>query len=49
MERVIISWSLPNIITVALMAIIAWLVIGLVWQYAKKLGTPNEETDKGGE
>lgn len=32
LDRTIISWNLPNLITVPLMAAIAFLIVGLAWQ-----------------
>jgi len=32
MERNLISWNLPNLITVPLMAFIAFLIVGLAYQ-----------------
>lgn len=36
MERSLISWNIPNLITVPLMAILGWLLLVLVWQLAMK-------------
>lgn len=36
MERNIISWNLPNLITVPLMAAIAFLVVSVAWQLISK-------------
>lgn len=36
MERTLISWNVPNMITVPLMAFLAFLVVGLVYQVALK-------------
>ena len=36
MERVLISWSLMNFITIVLMAVVGWLIIGCVAQGVRK-------------
>lgn len=36
MDRTYISWNIPNLVSVALMAAIAWLLFGLVVQVSKK-------------
>lgn len=36
MDRNLISWNIPNLITVPLMAMIAFLAVGLIWQVAMK-------------
>lgn len=36
MDRTLISWNLPNWITVVLMTLGAWLFFCLVWQMGKK-------------
>lgn len=42
MERTIIAWNLPNMITIPLMAAVGFLIAGIVWQLAKNV------TGKGG-
>lgn len=42
MERTLISWNLPNMITIPIMAILGWFLLGLVWQIAKK-AAPSQE------
>lgn len=36
MERSLISWNLPNLITVPLMAILGWFLLAIVWQIAMR-------------
>jgi hypothetical protein len=36
MDRTLISWNLPNLITIPLMAFVAFLVVGLVYQLVMK-------------
>lgn len=36
MDRTLISWNIPNWITVTLMAVFGWFLLGLVWQLARK-------------
>lgn len=36
MERTIISFNLPNLITIPLMAFLGFLVVGLIWQVAQR-------------
>jgi len=31
-DRTLISWNVPNLITIPLMAFISFLVVGAVWQ-----------------
>lgn len=46
MERNLISITLPNMITIPLMAAIGFLIAGLVWQIAKNVtgGNPTVST-----
>lgn len=46
MDRTLISWNLPNMITVPLMAILGWFVLGLIWQIAIK-AVPDNSTSQG--
>lgn len=39
MDRTLISWNVPNLVTVALMAFIGFLVLGTVYQVAMKAAT----------
>ena len=32
MERTLISWNVPNLITIPLMAFLGFLIFGLLWQ-----------------
>jgi hypothetical protein len=36
MDRTLISWNVPNMVTVPLMAFGAFLVVGLIWQLVMK-------------
>jgi hypothetical protein len=52
MERSLISWNLPNLITVPLMAVVGWLLIACIWQLARRAtGAANDNTTgtSGGE
>ena len=40
MDRTYISFNLPNLITIPVMAVLGWFVLGLIWQIVKKAGTP---------
>lgn len=52
MERSLISWNIPNLITVPLMAILGWLLLVVVWQLVMKMwggnGGPNGASTEGG-
>lgn len=36
MERTLISWSLPNFVTIVLMAFVGWLIVGAICQGVRK-------------
>lgn len=36
MDRTLISWNIPNLITIPLMAFVTFLIVGLVWQLVQK-------------
>lgn len=36
MERTLISWNFPNMITIPLMAGLGFLILGTAWQLFKK-------------
>lgn len=36
MDRTIISWNWPNFITITLMAMLGWLVVGVICQTVKR-------------
>jgi len=36
MERTLISWSLPNFLTIVFMAVLGWFLIGLAAQGVRK-------------
>jgi hypothetical protein len=36
MERTLLSWSIPNIISVWLMAAVGFLAAGIVWQLVQR-------------
>lgn len=40
MDRTYISFNLSNLITIPVMAVLGWFVLGLIWQIVKKAGTP---------
>lgn len=40
MERTLISFNIPNLITIPLMAFLGFLLVALVWQFARK-AAPN--------
>lgn len=40
MDRTYISFNLSNLITIPVMAVLGWFVLGLIWQVVKKAGTP---------
>jgi hypothetical protein len=37
LERTFLSWNVPNLITVPLMAAIGFLLLGVVWQALKRV------------
>lgn len=37
MERTLISFNVPNLITIPLMAFLGFLLLALIWQFAKKV------------
>lgn len=37
MERTLISWNVPNLITIPLMAFAGFLLLSLVWQFAGRM------------
>lgn len=49
MERTLISWNIPNMITIPIMAILGWFLLGLIWQVAKKsvMGSGDTSTEGG--
>jgi len=48
MDRTLIAWNVPNMITIPLMAAIAFLVVGTVWQLFMKGGMGRAQTVTGG-
>lgn len=36
MERTLISFNVPNLITIPLMAFLGFLLVGLVWQFVQR-------------
>lgn len=48
MERTLIAWNIPNLITVPLMAILGWFILGLIWQLVKKGVSPSQASTDGG-
>ena len=49
MDRTLISWNIPNLITIPLMAFIAFLIVGVVYQFAMKAkgGSAAPQTSPG--
>lgn len=43
MERSLISWNVPNLITVPLMAILGFLLLATVWQVAQRFAAKRAE------
>jgi hypothetical protein len=37
LERTLISWNVPNLITIPLMAFLGFLVVGIVWQLVMQM------------
>lgn len=52
MDRSLISWNIPNLITIPLMAVLGWFLIVIVWQLAMKAwpsnGGPQGSSTGGG-
>jgi hypothetical protein len=46
MERTLISFNVPNLITVPLMAFGGFLIAALVWQFAQRAGLA-KQSDQG--
>jgi hypothetical protein len=38
LERTLISWNVPNLITVPLMALAGFLLMGVIWQFVLRSG-----------
>lgn len=36
MDRTLISFNLPNLITIPIMAVLGWFLLGLIWQVVKQ-------------
>lgn len=36
MNRSLISWNIPNLITVPLMAILGWFLLVVIWQLVRR-------------
>jgi hypothetical protein len=50
-ERTLISWNVPNLITVPLMAFLGFLLLGVAWQVGVKVmggGSQAEANNSGG-
>lgn len=45
MERTLISWNVPNLITVPLMAFAGFLLLGVVWQLVIRSGVVRMRSD----
>lgn len=49
MERTLITWNVPNLITVPLMAFLGFALAGLLWQtYLKFSGSNTSANNAGG-
>lgn len=50
MDRTYVSFNLPNLITIPIMAVLGWFVLGLIWQLVKKgVGSnPSDNSAVGG-
>lgn len=52
MERTLISWNFPNMVTVPLMAAVGFIVFAVVWQLAQRaipaLAGGNAPDNQGG-
>jgi hypothetical protein len=44
LERTLISWNVPNLITIPLMAFAGFLLLAVIWQMAQRagFGTPRQ-------
>jgi hypothetical protein len=47
MDRTLISFNLPNLITIPIMAVLGWFVLGLVWQVVRKTAMPSNQNPSG--
>jgi hypothetical protein len=47
-ERTLVSWNVPNLITVPLMAFGGFLVAALIWQGVMRLGAGHTASTAGG-
>jgi hypothetical protein len=47
-ERTLISWNVPNLITVPLMAFTGFLVAALIWQGVMRLNPPAQAASTSG-
>lgn len=49
MERTLIAWNVPNLITVPLMAFLGFLAAGVIWQlYLSTMGGSGAANNSGG-
>jgi hypothetical protein len=48
-ERVLISWNVPNLITIPLMAFAGFLLLSIIYQMVLRSGVVGRPAAKGGE
>lgn len=48
MDRTLIAWNVPNMVTIPLMAFIGFLVVGTIWQLFMRGRTNQPSSDAGG-
>ena len=48
MERTLIAWNVPNLITVPLMAFVGFLLFAVIWQFVMQAGSKNGGNNAGG-
>jgi hypothetical protein len=47
MDRTLIAWNVPNMVTVPLMAFLGFLLLGLVWQLVSRIGKGGASNQDG--
>lgn len=48
MDRTLIAFNIPNLITIPVMAVLGWLLFGLAWQIVKKAVPAQNEAEGAG-
>jgi hypothetical protein len=48
MQRALIAWNIPNMITIPLMAFIGFLIAGVIWQLVMKAQAGTGNTSAAG-